>query len=252
MRFRSAALSLLLLVAACGSQTPVTVPPAPEPTAGVPGFACPDKLAGGRGVSFGAKKNLAGLVLGTGKTGIVLLHELDTSLCRWLASAKEWADQGYRVLAFDGNGYGSSPFTGDLLTADLAAAAAFLRQDGVTDIVLMGASMGGTAVIQAAAEITPPVAGVVSVSGPLAFSGMNAALAAATLTVPVLYISAKFDERFTDAAERMYADSTKSKDARILIIDGSGHGTPLISPEGGYEDARAAVADFLKTHAKVS
>src|SRR4029453_17150961 len=48
---------------------------------------------------------------------------------------------------------------------DLAAAVAELRRRGVTRVALVGASMGGAAVLIAGTKVQPPVAAVVSLSG---------------------------------------------------------------------------------------
>ena len=53
-------------------------------------------------------------------------------------------------------------------------AAAELRRRGADRLVLVGFSMGGTAAVEAAAEITPPVAGVISLSGPEEYQGADA------------------------------------------------------------------------------
>src|SRR5258706_5309871 len=149
---------LVLPLAACSAATPK---PSPTPTVNA-WDACPRWASQARSVSFGVDgaHNLLGMVIGTGKTGIVLAHQVDGTMCNWMPVAKKLADRGYRVLAFDFNGFGVSQTTTLGADEDVVAAAAFLRSDGATSIVLMGASMGGTAVVAAGVEITPPVAGV--------------------------------------------------------------------------------------------
>ncbi|HEV2918592.1 MAG TPA: alpha/beta fold hydrolase, partial [Actinomycetota bacterium] len=76
---------------------------------------------------------------------------------------------GLPALAFDFGGFGDSrpgSGPGGRIDGDVAAATAQLRRRGADRVVLIGSSMGATAVLSAAARIRPPVAGVVSLSGP--------------------------------------------------------------------------------------
>ena len=159
------------------------------------------------------------------------------------------AGLGYRAMAFDFNGAGSSDFTGHLGDQDVADAVSYLRGQGVTRVFLMGASRGGTAVVTAGARIAPPVDGVISLSAPAAFAGMNAREAAATLTAPVLYICAEFDTSFVDHARELYDLSKASKDRRLKITYGSQHGVALLMP-GVENESGLEVTGFIKTYAK--
>jgi len=111
-----------------------------------------------REVVFSAgREQLIGAEFGSGSLGVVMSHEYFANLCGWVGYAERLRDLGMRALAFD---FGSD------LVADVVAAAGQLRRDGATRIVLMGASMGGAASLIAALTVSPPVAGVASLSGP--------------------------------------------------------------------------------------
>jgi len=217
---RSVAALLLgigLLVAGCSDQEPGSV--APTTAAAAPAKAC---LEGGE-QSFrfpAADGDTVGVVLGEGRTGVVLGHQARSDLCEWLPRARALAEQGRMVLAFD---FGPSA----RIEQDTVAAAAELRRRGATRLVLVGSSMGGTAAIAAAAQITPPVAGVVSLSAPEDYQGTDAAAAAAKLRVPVLFVAARDDPPFDDAAKAMY-QAVPGRDKRLLLLDGGGHGTSLV------------------------
>lgn len=76
------------------------------------------------------------------------------------------------VLTLDLRGHGGSAGAstlGDAEHLDVAAGAAWLRARGLNRIVLVGASMGGTAVLHAAARTHVPPAAVVTVSAPAWF-----------------------------------------------------------------------------------
>src|SRR5690349_1426676 len=78
------------------------------------------------------------------------------NLCGWLPYARALAAAGYRVLVFDHRGFGSSGSTSRRSRAnrvdfDVLGAIRTLRARGVQSIVLGGASLGGAAVLGAAA-----------------------------------------------------------------------------------------------------
>ena len=69
---------------------------------------------------------LVGLVLGTGRTGLVLGHQLGSDLCEWLPQARAFAKDGYRVLVFDFAAWGVPARAGRTGDNDVVAAAAQL------------------------------------------------------------------------------------------------------------------------------
>ena len=95
-------------------------------------------------------------------------------LCEWLPTARSYARLGYRVLVFDFHDQ-------DRVDDDVVAAVAELRRRGVARVVLVGSSMGGTAVLVAAARIRPAVAGVVSLSELAVLRDLDARTAVAPL-----------------------------------------------------------------------
>ncbi len=130
------------------------------------------------------------------------------------------------------------------LVGDVVGAAAELRREGVTKVVLVGGSMGGTASLVAASITTPPIAGVVSLSGPAEFSVMDAMAASKELTVPVLYMAAENDQqRFPSDARAMFAVCS-SGHKQLLILPGSDHGSDLLA--GSAQDqAGNALEKFI-------
>ena len=98
-----------------------------------------------------------GVEVGAGTTGVVLGHQFFSDHCELMGFARELAQRGYRVLAIDFRGYGDSAGgVNGRLDRDVAAAVARLRADGATRIKLVGASMGGTAVLAAGVvDLTP-------------------------------------------------------------------------------------------------
>jgi alpha-beta hydrolase superfamily lysophospholipase len=108
--------------------------------------------------------------------------------------------------------------------------------------------MGGIASLVAGTSVKPAVDGVVSVSAPARFMGLNAAATAPRLRVPVLYLAAEGDDNagydFSDDAREMYK-ATAAGDKRLEVLPGSRHGVDLVA---GSPRVRALIEVFLKRH----
>lgn len=260
MRRIGATLLAVLVLAGCGGDPatpqaagssaatgPPAAPVAPSPT----DRRCADPELNDKQVAFpGTGGFLTGLLLGTGRTVLVLAPQASADACSWLSWARQEAAAGYRVLALDFAGEGRSqrgqggPPSGDVLSA-----VAYARTLGVERVVLIGASRGGTAVLIAAAAATPPVTAVISLSAPDTYAGENAAAAAPRLAVPVLYVAATGETSFAAAAQAMY-DATTDQRRRIALVPGRLHGTSLLTiTDEGAPEAAKAVTGFLTAHA---
>lgn len=248
-----AAIGGLMLLAGCssgGGGPTAAASPAADPAGASCRYMVTDNA--GKDVRFGVggATNLAGIIAGRGATGVVLAHQADSDVCIWDAEFHELVGQGYRVLAFDSNGYGASETRIDTTyDDDVVAAAAFLRAAGASKIVLFGASMGGTYCLAAAARVEPPVTAVISASGPTAYGGVDAEAAVPKLRMPVLFVAQAGDAPFGDAAKTMYAEA-KASPARVLKVPpGSNHGIVLVRPPDGDPAVRLALQQFLRTYA---
>ena len=195
---------------------------------------------------------LVGHRFGKGTTAVILTHQSEGDLCDWLPYARRLAARGYFVFPIDFRGYGFSEFrTGaaaNRYAADIAAAAKALRKLGKRKIFVAGASMGGIAAVVAGANVSPPLAGVVSISSPARYRGMDGVKAGPRLRVPVLYLAAEADDNagfdFSNDAETMHA-ATGAADKQLELLPGALHGIALMA---GSARARALVESFLKGH----
>lgn len=230
--------------------------PAPHPTVAA---ACASQWQDGKGKQVwfndAAGASIGGVELGSGTIGVVLAHQAGADSCDWMAFGSGLAAAGYRVLTFDFSGSGVSPDppAGDTLDGNVLGALAFLRHEGATKAVLMGASMGGAASLVAASKASPKVAGVVSLSAPLSYEGVDAFSAAADLTVPALFAAGTDDADFASAAHTLY-NQTPGSAKTLVVAQGSGmHGTALLVPalDDGAK-VETAIQDFLKAYAPVS
>ena len=254
----AAVLALLLALAGCSGRGPSTPRPsaagsAPAtPSSQLPAAPCHAAELAGTGVHFpdAAGASIAGYLLGTGPTAVVLAPQRRLDSCSFQAYATALAARHYRVLAFDFAGEGDSTAAPTATpSGDVAAAVGYLRSLGVTTVVLLGTSRGATAAIVAAATVTPPVAGVVSVSGPAVFGGEDARAAAARLAVPSLYLAADGDADYRDDARSLY-DASRGSARRVVIVGGSRHGIALLgSTDPDATQATAAIDAFLAGYA---
>ena len=191
---------------------------------------------------------LVGHRFGHGTKAVVLAHEYRGDLCDWIPYAKRLAHRGYLAFAFDFRGNGRSQAVGFArayrLAGDVAGAVRYLRAHGARKVFLLGASMGGTAVLAAGANVRPPVNGVISVSGPATFGGADASQAVGRLQVPVLYLVASGDDGFTDDSRALYA-KTASSQKTIDVLPGAEHSVFLV---GSSARARALIERFLGSH----
>jgi len=187
---------------------------------------------------------LAALSIGTGRVAVILAHQSSGSLCQWWPYARSLAVR-FRVVAFDFDGLGASlPGDGNY-PGEVAAAAQWAHDHGARQIVLMGASMGGTAVMVAAARLGSAIAGVIDLSGPADFAGMNALGAARRIHVPALFGYGTLDLGFASDVRRVRA-ATAARDKPVVAVRSEDHGVDLVSPEIGYATVRAAVLRFIR------
>jgi dienelactone hydrolase len=145
------------------------------------------------------------------------------------------------------NGVGCRLPTLLLLGAVLVAAVGELRRRGVAKVVLVGSSIGGTAVLVAASRIRPAVAGVVSLSGAAVFGDMDARTAVPRVRVPALFMAAQEDGPFPTAARGLYG-AAGTRDKQLLVLSSAAHGTNLLSFGREAGKARATLRRFISAH----
>lgn len=169
---------------------------------------------------------LHGTLFGEGSTGIVLAPNYPGGAAAWHPFAGAAAGQGYRALAFDLRGHGESGGEADLAAApdDVAAAVAFLRDQGAERIILMGGGEGAMAVILAAAS-GEDIAGLAALSPMREDGGLVVGEAdLAGLNIPSLWIGARTDMEHD--AEGMAGQT--GGEPEVWIYEGSSlHGTYL-------------------------
>jgi pimeloyl-ACP methyl ester carboxylesterase len=198
-----------------------------------------------RDVSFETSDDLTltGRVFGRGKVGVTLAHMFPADATSWYPAARRLARAGYMAVAFNFRGYANSE--GDKQvgksTMDIEAAMNFLRRSGARDIVFVGASMGGTASIIGAETLDP--LGVVSVSAPLRFMGLDAPAVAGRVQRPVLLLAARGDGPAFSAVEELERGLPNPE---AKLYEGDAHGTNLLADR---PEAIDEIIAFLRRYA---
>jgi pimeloyl-ACP methyl ester carboxylesterase len=226
---------------------------------------------------------LVGRLSGQGDVGVILAHGYSqyTAQDDWLRFVPALVSRGYTVLTFNFrgfcNGWRRNCSEGPSILAknwrDALAAIAFMKGRGVKKIFLIGASMGGVAVLRVARMPGVEVAGVVSLSTPQWPSKYYDAdvpeaddLTSARLRQieePKLFVAGTRDVqrpgdllrrgvkrvRFAVDAQRMYDASEEPKE--LLLVDSLFHSSELVTtalPAEVVPQTRSAVFRFLRTH----
>ncbi len=185
---------------------------------------------------------------GQGPTAVVLAHEGGADLCEWLSYMRTLNGAGLRAFAFDfrGSGHSDDPSRGSLaLGRDLAAAVARVRADGAKHVFLLGASMGGAAVVQNSAGIR--VDGLISLSGTRLWPGygINDPAGVRSLSAPFLYVGTRDDRRAPRTEAESVFRRVGSRDKGIVLYPGSAHGTTLVDVRPYAARTRALILDWI-------
>jgi pimeloyl-ACP methyl ester carboxylesterase len=192
--------------------------------------------------------HLYAIEAGAGSTTVVLAHQGRGNLCEELTYAKTLLGRGLSVLAFDfrGDGHSESSSKNPLaLGRDLAAAVARARADGARHVFLIGASMGGAAVVQNGAGL--PVAGLISLSGTRLWPGFGINKPGPTaLRAPFLYLGSRDDWRAPLAEARAIFRQVGSRDKRQVLYAGSLHGWELVQDAPFAANARALILAWMR------
>ena len=213
---------------------------------------------GSKAVSFPSAGGvrLDGRIVGDGPVAVVLSHMFPADQRSWWPFAGRLAREGYTALTYDFRGYcpggaaGCSQGEKDIgrIWQDVVAAIGFVRSRGSTNVVLLGASMGGTASLVAAAQEGVSVAAIVTLSAPTSFEGLAVTPdSLARVSAAKLFVAGVSDPAgAADAAEALYAQSPQPKRVEILTTDD--HGTDML--EGNQSGIlQTKILDYLRVYA---
>jgi pimeloyl-ACP methyl ester carboxylesterase len=170
---------------------------------------------------------LRGHVFGSGGSWVILSHAFANDQSAWFPFAGELAGKRYHVLTFDFRGYGESDGNKqiDHGATDVVAALQYVRTQRPIRVVLLGASMGGTASFIVAAS--NPVDAVIGLSPPEEFRGMNAVSVANKVTVSALLLAGNEDDGSEQSASDLY-NQLNPDHTRLDILTTSANGVGLL------------------------
>ena len=228
----------------------VAMSPTPRPTATAQPPIEPTPAPSGvamEQVTFKTEDNkmLDGRLMGQGTKGVLLAHMRPSDQTAWFDMAWLIAQSGYLVLTFDFRGYGVSdgPIEPSVLDRDVRGGLKFLRERGATRVALIGASMGGTAVLKVATA--EELAGVVSLSAPSRIDNLQVTpQEIGRIRAPKLFIAAEGDDggSYLRAAQTFLAAASGTKELRSF--PGTAHGTDLLVGEQG-QPVRHLLLEFV-------
>jgi pimeloyl-ACP methyl ester carboxylesterase len=182
---------------------------------------------GGEHVSFRTSDNvlLRGHLYGAGATGVILAHMYPADQSDWTDFAEVLAAHGYQALTFDFRGFTESdgPLGTQFADRDLFAAYQFMRPQ-VSRIFIAGASLGAEAAILVAAR--EPVAGIICISTPVSFGGLNVEQAVGQVRAPILFVTSTDDPMVAGQPEILFRLATAPKS--FEVFPGRAHGTAIL------------------------
>jgi dienelactone hydrolase len=236
--YRALLIAASLAVAGCGSDAPESarITPQPIPPAGSGGP--PDARAVGFHAGDGV--GLRGRLFGHGRAAVVLAHmgNRTDNESDWFPLARRLAREGYLVLAYNrravcagerrrydcsggGNDFGES-------WQDVVGAVRFVQSQGARQVALAGASIGGTAVVYAAASGRVHPAALISLAGvnhASTYSMDRADLQ--RIGGAKLFVCARRDpDGAADSARELSGWARAPK--RMVLLDSDLHGTDML------------------------
>lgn len=228
------ALAGALAMAGCSGGTAGNAASSAPPTPVADCISADEQRAGGVRIPTTGGNHIDAVLLGGGSTSVLLANMNPGTLCDWRPYADHLVERGNHVLVF--NYSAASPVD------EVTAAVEVLRDKGAQRLFLIGASKGGTVVLEAAAQIPVKVSGVVSLSAPGVYLREDALTAMPSLTVPVVFMVAANDHPFIEDTQRLY-DTCAAKDKALSVRPGGSHGVAMLS-----EDAREVIDRFIGGH----
>ena len=175
--------------------------------------------------------------LGSGRVGVVFANDSINDACSWSAEARALAARGHPVAVFKASRG---------LEVDQAVTVGdALRGAGARRVVLIGASVGARAVLQAGLEHPRGVVGLVALSAERRVSTSPGDLLADVRRVrlPVLSIGSRRDPLTTWGSDTRAFHRALDNDT-TLLVSGSDHGTELLGGRHGAQ-VRAAILRFV-------
>lgn len=196
---------------------------------------------------------LVGYVLGTGDKGVTLGHARGWSLKSLVPFANELVEQGYKVIIWDYRNNEPSDKAEEpaffRIDLDVLAAVEVLKEEGVNQIFMIGASVGGTSTAVAASQ-TANLVGLGILSSPRNFGGeaVNALAAVQKITVPSFFAVSNhdFSGDYYSEVKGLY-DASAAQNKVFHTIDSGEHGFDMLLAPDKYLDGIEKETPYKET-----
>lgn len=180
-------------------------------------------------VQAGPADDLTTVVVGgQGTDAVLLVPQNQGDECQWAKEVERLAGEGYLVATF---GWAQDD------QASFRAAFDVLQGLGAERTAFVGASKGGTYAVALADELG--AAGVVAISSPATFDGLDAVAGRTAYTGPLLVV-ASADDTDVPASETQNIARPDDPDG-FVEIEGSSHGVTILM--GPYADQLRGLVD---------
>jgi uncharacterized protein len=234
-------------VATHASAAPIvaaTAPPSPLAAASWAPISGAAAESAARRVTFQASDGveLDGRLFGIGDVVVVLSHmgDPENNQSDWYAFADALGAYGYSALTYDSRGICPGGIAGCSKGSisdpnrrnDVLGAVQFARAQGARKVIVMGASLGATASLQAVLEPGSHVDGLVWVAGSLFSSWTGLSFSRdqlAAIRIPTLVIVADHDPLGVVLDSQKLYDQL-SDDKRLVMPPSNLHGTDMLQP----------------------
>ena len=200
-------------------------------------------------------------VRGSGDDWVLLGHMWPTDRDTWNILEERLLDEGYRVMSWDFRCHGQTAcaYSGKRVDdvpdvyREWEAAIDYARAEGADDIFGIGASMGGTSLMQVAAY-RPEFRAVAAISSPNVFPNklpenyrdgrLDGLATVDQINVPKLYIVGARNRCAYLYSDKFWQQS--SGQSRLVVYESDLHGTTLIDDPDFRADAQSEIVEFLR------
>jgi hypothetical protein len=230
--------ALVMGVSGCADSAPPPASPSASAGADMTGAEAPECLPAGTQAVRIARGDITTdvAVAGGGARGVVLAPQNGGDWCQWAAEAAHLADEGYRVATF------TWPEPGvEAGKAAMTAAVEALHRAGAQEVALVGASKGGTYAVAMADELG--AVGVVALSPPSQFDGLDARSQTVAYTGPLLVLASRDDPDVP--RDDSYLVARPADGPSFLEIPLAAHGVAMLADAEHKEHVTFVIDDEL-------
>jgi len=168
--------------------------------------------------------------------GVVLLHMLDRSKSDWDNFIPVLTNAGYNVVAIDLRGHGASELDWSDFSSvefsravlDVSAAVDYLRKKDVSEIGVIGASIGANIALKHASQ-EKTVKSLILLSPSLDYRGVETGENIDNYEGSLFIVTSKEDSQSADDSLTLYESASGEK--KFIVYDNAGHGTNMFSEE---------------------